>query len=319
MSSQSNRQGRAFEFALLRVFEREISKAVPVAVEKNSSYAAAKRAWDTISESEKTSFETSALAGVLKIFEFEPLVLEGDSNDVLNLQIQVDARGQVGDVRDILIKRQGIQWEIGLSVKHNHFAVKHSRLSKTLDFGYKWFGVNCSQQYWDEIKPIFDYLDEQKNLHKKWSELPDKENAVYMPLQAAFLNEVRHSCKAKKSKIPTKIVEYLLGRFDFYKIIAIDSERITKIQAFNLRGALNKSGKNPKQKLIIPVSELPKRLVHAELKPGSNNTVLLYFDAGWQFSFRIHNATTLVETSLKFDIQIIGMPTTIITIDCKWI
>jgi len=41
-------------------------------------------------------------------------------------------------------------------------------------------------------------------------------------------------------------------------------------------------------------------------------------DGGWQFSFRIHNASTKVETSLKFDIQIVGMPTTIISIDCKW-
>ena len=44
----------------------------------------------------------------------------------------------------------------------------------------------------------------------------------------------------------------------------------------------------------------------------------LYLDEGWQFSFRIHNASTYVETSLKFDVQIIGMPTSIISIECKW-
>ncbi|WP_386698102.1 HaeIII family restriction endonuclease [Lonepinella sp. MS14436] len=38
----------------------------------------------------------------------------------------------------------------------------------------------------------------------------------------------------------------------------------------------------------------------------------------WQFSFRIHNASTKVEPSLKFDIQFIGMPTAIVSIDCKW-
>lgn len=41
----------------------------------------------------------------------------------------------------------------------------------------------------------------------------------------------------------------------------------------------------------------------------------MYLDNGWQFSFRIHNASTKVETSLKFDIQIIGMPASIITIN----
>lgn len=34
-----------------------------------------------------------------------------------------------GDVRDIVIKRKDIEWEVGLSIKHNHDAVKHSRLA----------------------------------------------------------------------------------------------------------------------------------------------------------------------------------------------
>jgi hypothetical protein len=46
--------------------------------------------------------------------------------------------------------------------------------------------------------------------------------------------------------------------------------------------------------------------------------VELYLDSGWQFSLRIHNAATYVEASLKFDVQIVGMPTTIICIDRKW-
>ena len=41
-------------------------------------------------------------------------------------------------------------------------------------------------------------------------------------------------------------------------------------------------------------------------------------DGGWQFSFRIHNAETYVVPTLKFDIQIVGMPTAIITINCLW-
>ena len=44
----------------------------------------------------------------------------------------------------------------------------------------------------------------------------------------------------------------------------------------------------------------------------------IYLDEGWQFSFRIHNASTYVENSLKFDIQIVWMPTSIISIESKW-
>ena len=68
----------------------------------------------------------------------------------------------------------------------------------------------------------------------------------------------------------------------------------------------------------LPISTLPTRIVSLEYKPDSKNTLELYLDGGWQFSFRIYNASTKVESSLKFDIQIIGMPTTIISIDCRW-
>ena len=52
-----------------------------------------------------------------------------------------------------------------------------------------------------------------------------------------------------------------------------------------------------------------------DFKPESKNTIELYMNEGWQFSFRIHNASTIVEPSLKFDIQIEGMPTSIISIN----
>lgn len=120
------------------------------------------------------------------------------------------------------------------------------------------------------------------------------------------------------SKIPKKMVEYLLGEFDFYKVISMDARRTTQIQAFNIHGTLNQSSKSAKPAIEIPITNLPTRIVSLEFKPSSKNTVELYMDNGWQFSFRIHNASTLVETSLKFDIQIIGMPTTIISINCSW-
>ena len=101
-------------------------------------------------------------------------------------------------------------------------------------------------------------------------------------------------------------------------MISIDRKNITQIQTYNLHGTLNKPSKIRKPKLTIPIVNLPTRIVNIDFKPGSKNTVELYLDNGWQFSFRIHNASTKVETSLKFDIQIIGMPTTIISIDCKW-
>ena len=79
---------------------------------------------------------------------------------------------------------------MGLSVKYNHFAVKHSRLSKNLDFEKKQYGIDCSEQYWKDIKPIFEYLDFEKQKGSKWSELPNKENDVYVPLLNALKGEL---------------------------------------------------------------------------------------------------------------------------------
>lgn len=317
MSNKSNNQGRAYEFAYLNTLHEEISKYRPANIEKNSSYEAAKKAWNTLEDSEKYVYRASALAGTNTILDLEPLILE-ESGDFLELKIQSDNEGKQGDVRDVLIIRKGIEWEIGLSIKHNHFAVKHSRLSKTLDFGEKWYGIKCSNNYWKEIKPIFDYLDIEKSRGSNWRDLPNKEDDVYLPLLRAFKNEIDKQNILHSRDIPKLMVEHLLGEFDFYKVIGIDNKQITQVQSFNLRGTLNKDGISKKRNIKLPIAKLPSRIVSLELKPGSKNTLELYLDRGWQFSFRIHNASTKVEPSLKFDIQIIGMPTTIISIDCKW-
>jgi len=317
MSKLSNIQGRAYEYIWLITLEEEISKHRKVAVENNSAYIAAKNAWNSLNKTLTANYKISALAAVETIFNLEPLICE-ENNDTLTLKIQTDEAGKTGDVRDVLIIRCGIKWEIGLSLKHNHFAVKHSRLSKGNDFGKKWYGINCSNEYWNEIEPIFSYLQDEKEKGSKWSNLPSKEQDVYIPLLNAFINEIHRSNKICNS-VPMKMVEYLLGQFDFYKIVGIGSKKITQIQTFNLRGTLNQKGYKSRPKETIPIANLPTRIVDICFKPNSLNTVELFLDGGWQFSFRIHNASTKIETSLKFDIQLIGAPLSIHSLNCKWL
>lgn len=118
---------------------------------------------------------------------------------------------------------------------------------------------------------------------------------------------------------PRKLVEYLLSKYDFYKVISIDNKRITTIQSFNMYGSLNQSSKTQKPSLEVPAMELPTSLLYMGFKPKTKTTVIMSFDNGWQFSFRIHNAEEKVAASLKFDIQIVGMPPAVnITFNCKW-
>ena len=316
MSDKSNNQGRAFEYICLITLEKEISKYRNAKIISNSSFDAALVAWNAIDKPIQSNLIISAESVIKTIFDLEPMITEKDS-DTVELLIQPDIMGEVGDVRDIVAIRKNKEWEIGFSVKHNHFAVKHSRLAKTLDFGERWYDKKCSEQYWNDVKPIFNYLSEEKEKGIKWRDLPDKDLDVYVPLLNAFVDEIKRTYK-EYSELPKRMVEYLLGAFDFYKIISIDNENLTQIQTFNMRGTLNKKSNKDEPKVKIPLVNLPTRLVNIEIKPGSANKVELYLDNGWQFSFRIHNASTVVEPSLKFDIQIEGMPTSIISINCFW-
>lgn len=314
MSNQSNILGRAYEYICLIILKDEIEKVRPVKIEETTNFSFSKECWEFIDLETRQNLQESAKTAILAILNLEPTILEKDDYEVI-LKLQKDTEGQLGDVRDIVITRKNINWEIGLSIKHNNFAVKHSRIAKTLDFGEKWFGIKCSENYWEQIKPIFSYLEEEKNKGIKWSELVNKEDNVYVPLLTAFMEEIKRSYKVN-SKLPKKLVEYLLGEYDFYKIISLDRKRLTQIQVYNLRGTLNRNVK--KNKLIIPTSKLPSEILKIDFKENSKNTVEMILNEGWKFSFRIHNASTFVETSLKFDIQIIDMPKTIITIDYFW-
>lgn len=316
MAANCNDQGRAYEYAWINTLYDALNEVRKTRIVDNSSLEANKRAWEVMNEEMRELFMVSANAAVETILELEPRIIE-DNGDELLLEFQQDGAGTKGDVRDIVIKRNSVDWEIGLSIKHNHEAVKHSRLSHGLDFGQEWFGAPCSEHYWNAIKPIFDRLKFEKRNGTKWSEIDDKEGTVYIPLLNAFMNEVNRANNCD-STMPKKMVEYLIGTEDYYKVISRDGKRLTIIKTFNIHGTLNQPSKIKISAISVPIVELPTELVALKFKTGSTNTVEMYLNNGWQLSFRIHNASTKVEPSLKFDVQFIGMPVSILNIECKW-
>lgn len=316
MSKQSNDLGRAYEYACITTLSEELSKIRRTNIETTSSYFAAERAYKSQSEGTKAQLRKSALAAIDTLFGCEPMMTECGA-DELTLISQTDACGEDGDVRDIIIVRRKYAWEVGLSVKHNHLAVKHSRLAKDLDFGLKWYDVPCSAEYWHAIGPIFSRLQKEKQLGKNWSDLDDKVSGVYRPILNAFLNEINEQYKVHP-EIPKRLVEYLLGKFDFYKVISHDDAERTDIIAYNLRGTLNKASQTKRPVHNIPISVLPKNILASGFVPGHDNTVFLALDNGWSFTFRIHNAASAVQTSLKFDVRMTGSPTSLVMFNCVW-
>ncbi len=307
MSDKSNNQGRAYEYAWCLALEQKLSVLKKVIVDKQNGFNACYRAYESLEKSLQDRYLESAKQGVLLLLDCEPLlseVIESLQNEI-TLSLQKDKLGEIGDVRDILIYFD--RFCIGLSIKHNHDALKHSRLSKDLDFGKKWLGVGVSQNYKDTIKPLFEKLENAKKEGMLWRDFPNKEQEIYAPLLQAFKKEVLRIDENKKNKVPQKMVEYLLGKYDFYKAILLEREQKTKLEAYHFHNTLNRSVKN-KPKRIIPLSKLPTRMIYFDFKPKSFNTLELVLDEGWSFSLRIHNASSRVEPSLKFDIKLLSKP-----------
>lgn len=307
MSDKSNNQGRAYEYAWCLALEQKLSVFKKVVVDKQNGFNACYRAYESLEKSLQERYLESAKQGVLLLLDCEPLLSEviGSSQNGITLSLQKDKLGEMGDIRDILIYFD--RFCIGLSIKHNHDAVKHSRLSKDLDFGKKWLGVGVSQNYKDTIKPLFERLENAKKEGMLWRDFPNKEQEIYAPLLQAFKKEVLRIDGNKKNKVPQKMVEYLLGKYDFYKAILLEREQKTKLEAYHFNNTLNRSVKN-KPKRIIPLSKLPTKMIYFDFKPKSFNTLELVLDEGWSFSLRIHNASSRVEPSLKFDIKLLSKP-----------
>lgn len=299
--------GKAFEYACIKVLFDKLSSQTEVQLLEDVNFNNTKSAFEQLTEAERTDDLLAALRGVEIIVPLEPNLAFPDIKEPLILSIQPDKKGQKGDVRDVLCIRNEKGWAIGLSCKNNHEAVKHSRLSRTIDFGNDWLGYPVSENYKNTINPLFDELDELKTKKVRWAGIEKKEERYYIPLLKAFLEELSNLDNAHLD-VPEKLLNYLLGRNDFYKVIKHTKERTTEVKPFNIYGTLGLSTKVKKEMYKITRLKMPTEILNMDFKKGSTNTVQIICDNGWTLSLRIHNASEWVEPSLKFDIQLVGVP-----------
>lgn len=309
-ASKQMTTGKAFEYALLFQFEEKLKNKTNIEVIKNSSFEIAKGCFENVSENEKSDYLLTASFAVNFLMDIEPrLVNDISEKDILQLEILSDQHGKDGDVRDVLAIRLLQKWEIGVSAKNNHQAVKHSRLSSNIDFGEKWLKMKSSEEYFKTIKPIFDSLEKIKrenNGKKKWSDLGDYHDSIYVPILNAFIKELKNIYKKDSIKVAQNLVKYLVGNKDFYKVIKYKNS--LQIQAYNLNGTLNLPFKNILPKYKTSKVPLPTEITDICFKKDSKTTVIITMNNDWALSFRIHNASSKVEPSLKFDVNLLKSP-----------
>jgi len=318
MTTQTQ-SGKSFEYALAISLYDKINNGQKVRILKDNSYNNARNSFESYSKDEQEKYIKLSKVAVKHIVTLEPRLENPTSDDdEISISIQSDKIGMTGDIRDILIVRSD-EWEIGFSAKNENNAVKHSRLSDRIDFGYKWMGVNCSSEYMDAVKVIFGKVrklvieSKTRNHDLLWREIPTKIDEFYIPLLTAFEKEL---CRLIQNNpnAPAALLEYLIGTNDFYKIMKY--KEIVTIQGYNLHSTLNMPSGNKKSLIRISRLQFPTKIISVN-RDGNNKTIVV-FDKGWQISFRIHNATSKAEPSLKFDVRLEGMPPSLYSHNELW-
>jgi len=288
--------GRAFEWAVGCSIQRQTSALIiPSAFSK-----IAENSYEKMNEKTKESFIKSADIAIEHILEKENalIVLSQDKKITFN----TDSAGKHGDVRDVLL-HVGDK-VLGISCKHNHQALKHSRLSGKCDFIKVWgIDVNgCSADYWDKVKPLFTKLAKlrkESNRTMLWDEVSDKANEYYWPVLDAWTDEIKSLCEQstqKQAEVCKSIIAYLVGKHDFYKVICEGQKRVS-IQGFNFNNTL-----------ATRKTKYPDSINAINNKNGGQYSKTIVFNHGYSINFRIHSASSKVESSLKFDVNAIGLP-----------
>ncbi|BBM89528.1 type II restriction endonuclease [Spirochaetota bacterium] len=276
--------GKSFEYAIAY----QLQKITQATLVENKHLVTARKYYVTYDSVE----QNKAMNAAQKIVGFLTRVDKRLKQKPCVLRLQSDQAGKLGDVRDIVIETP--MGEIGISAKNRHFGVKNPRLSKNIDFGRKWIGHPVSQTYWDTVMPIFSKMQNRRENGQLWRNIHDKEDKFYVPLLHAFNIELQRIYDNDKDNTPKNLLHYLLGQHDFYKTAKDNGTAI--VQSFNINGSLLWGKKLPLPTII-------------ENRRNTTKTTTLYsFDKGWQISFRIHNAESKVTPSLKFDIQLTGLP-----------
>lgn len=313
------KSGKAFEYALAVELYDKINNGQQIRLETNSQFQTAKRSFESFAQAKQSNYIKGAHHAVDYIVKLEPRLEHPLSDDEITISIQSDQKGSTGDIRDVVAIRAKHGWAIGFSAKSNHSAVKHSRLSDKIDFGKEWFGIPCSPEYMNEVGRLFGELRGLVKESKKngqtllWENIPEKKHDIYNKVLDLFQKELTRII-TNHSNAPESLLKYLIGKEDFYKIMSF--KKHVTIQAFNLHNTLNQPSDSVHPVKKIPKLKPPTKIDAYERKRGT--TLEVRFDGGWQLSLRIHNASSRVEPSLKFDIQLTGVPSGLTGHDEFW-
>lgn len=135
--------------------------------------------FNSLQPEEQTKYSMAAATAAKAIFPLEPQLRYGKGLLELSINIDRAAQGIDGDVRNVMIIQylsSDESWEIGLSCKHNHEALKHPRITEQDDFGSNWVGVPCSSDFQDQMEKVIQEIATYQKKGALWRDIDNKQD-----------------------------------------------------------------------------------------------------------------------------------------------
>lgn len=304
------RNGKAFEWSIAL----SLSDMAQVEITESLAATKARESFEEIDTKLRDRFVSASNLAVHHILSLEKnrsAVVEARS---VSLSKDSDGKGKGLDlpavVSDVFLV--GGSDKLGISCKSNSDAYKHSRLSGSIDFVKKW-GISesgASPEYWASVGPVFEELARIRQDGPGtpyFKNFPAKNDRFVLPVLNAWAEELKRqfaSMSAEGKRLATeRLVSYLIGKDDFYKVICrIRPRQEVEIQGINLHS-----------QLATPKTPMPTDFLQVQkLYPKKPLTRTVQLNHGMGFNFRLHTASSKVEPSLKFDITPESLPPSLV-------
>lgn len=187
----------------------------------------------------------------------------------------------------------------------------NNNISNSLDFGKKWYGVPCSDEYWKNVNCIIGLIESEVNKGINLRSIYSIADEFYLPILTSFIKEIQTQIKASR-KVQKRLAEYLIKNYYYSKLITLGPDKSIINEKYNIYGSKFSKINNAKVLNKTPIVKLPKTIYYIGIKPKSKTTVLMCLDNGWQVSFKIRLSCKEGKPIFNLDIHFIGIPTEIV-------
>lgn len=120
----------------------------------------------------------------------------------------------------------------------------------------------------------------------------------------------------KDQQNPSKLIEYIIDKSKppYIHTINVDYKELASFQ--NINNAHVSHTNANEDSFNIPQANLPTRCVYIDFMSGNNTSLELYLDRGWELTFKVDKETIATGQNFKIDIEIIGIPVSIMNKNC---